>query len=136
MQVDSCMALKSLKNNITLMVKADLIEGISKNAKLSMVQAKAALNAFLAVTSNALKKGQNVKLEMFGTFMVAKRKERKGVHPKTGLPVNITARKVVKFIASPFIQPKKSRYIAKIAAIATTTPAIKVQAPKEELNLV
>jgi DNA-binding protein HU-beta len=118
------------------MVKADLIESISKNAKLSMVQAKAALNAFLAVTSNALKKGQNVKLEMFGTFMVAKRKERKGVHPKTGLPVIITARKVVKFIASPFIQPKKSVYKAKIPAILTTAPTLKEQAPKAELILV
>jgi len=136
MQVGICIAFNSLENNITLMVKADIIQNISKNAKLSMVQAKAALNAFLAVTSNALKKGQNVKLEMFGTFTVAKRKERKGVHPKTGLPVIITARKVVKFTASPFIQPKKSGYKAKIPAIPTTGPIIKEQSPKTELKLV
>ena len=66
------------------MVKADLIDSIAHKAKLSTKQAEAALNAFMKATSDALKKGDKVKLVMFGTFTVEKRKERKGTDPRDG----------------------------------------------------
>ncbi len=101
------------------MIKADLIESIARKAKLSPAQAKAALNAFLKETTGALKKGQSVKLVGFGTFTVTKRKERKGVHPKTGAPVIISARKVVKFKPAPSIEPprKKSQKLHEAADV-------------------
>lgn len=95
------------------MVKADLIKSMAEKAQLTPAQAKAALNAFLKATALALKGGDNVKLEMFGTFGVVKHKERKGVHPKTGLPVIITARKVVKFKPAKSMLPVRKKVVEK-----------------------
>ena len=79
------------------MTKGELIEKMALGARLSQAQAHAALTAFLKTTSNALKKGDKVKLVDFGTFCVAKRAERKGRHPKDGSLITIEARKVVRF---------------------------------------
>lgn len=44
------------------MNKADLINNISSDAKVTKVQAQAALNSFLASTSTALKKATKLSL--------------------------------------------------------------------------
>ncbi len=79
------------------MNKSDLINKIADDAKLTKVQAQAALNSFLDASAKALKKGDKVILVGFGTFSVASRAARTGRNPQTGKEIKIAAKKVVKF---------------------------------------
>ncbi|MDR1155266.1 MAG: HU family DNA-binding protein [Bacteroidales bacterium] len=79
------------------MNKAELIDAIAAETKLTKVDSKKALDAFVKVTSGALKKGQRVALVGFGSFAVVKRSARTGRNPQTGVEIKIAAKKVVKF---------------------------------------
>ncbi len=79
------------------MNKAELIEAIAVDAKMTKADAKRALDAFIGATSGALKKGDRVALVGFGSFSVTKRAARKGRNPQTGKEIKIAAKKVVKF---------------------------------------
>ncbi len=79
------------------MNKAELIDAIASEAKLTKADSKKALDAFMKVTSGALKKGDRVALVGFGSFSVVKRSARTGRNPQTGKEIKIAAKKVVKF---------------------------------------
>lgn len=79
------------------MNKAQLIDAIASDAKITKADAKKALDAFITATTKALKKGDRVALVGFGTFGVTKRSARKGRNPQTGKEINIPAKKVVRF---------------------------------------
>jgi DNA-binding protein HU-beta len=81
------------------MNKAELIEAIAADAKLTKADAKRALDSFIGATTGALKQGDRVALVGFGSFSVAKRAARKGRNPQTGKEIKIAAKKVVKFKA-------------------------------------
>ena len=81
------------------MNKNDLIVAMADKAGLTKAQAKNALNALLDSTTNALKDGEKISLIGFGTFSVNERKARKGHNPKTNEPIDIPAKKVIKFKA-------------------------------------
>ena len=79
------------------MNKAELIDAIAAEAKLTKADSKKALDAFIKGTTVTLKKGGRVALVGFGSFGVTKRSARTGRNPQTGKPINIKAKKVVKF---------------------------------------
>ena len=79
------------------MNKAELIDAVAKDAKLSKKDAGAAVDSLIKVVTNALKKGDKVALVGFGTWEVRKRAARKGVNPKTGEAIKIKATKAVAF---------------------------------------
>ncbi|MDR2293489.1 MAG: HU family DNA-binding protein [Prevotellaceae bacterium] len=79
------------------MNKTELIDAIAANAKLTKVDSKKALDAFIKVVSTTLKKGEKVALVGFGSFAVSKRSARTGRNPKTGAVIKIAAKKVVRF---------------------------------------
>ena len=82
------------------MTKAELVEKMAKDAKISKTAAGAALNSFVANVTKALKKKDGeVTMVGFGTFTKVRRKARKGRNPKTGAPIKIKARNAVKFKA-------------------------------------
>jgi DNA-binding protein HU-beta len=81
------------------MNKAQLIDAIAGDAKITKADAKRALDAFIASTSQALKKGDRVALVGFGSFSVSKRSARTGRNPQTGKEIKISAKNVVKFKA-------------------------------------
>ena len=81
------------------MNKAELIGAIANGAGLSKAEASKALDAFTGAVQKALKKGDKVTLVGFGTYSVGKRNARTGRNPKTGKPIKIAAKKVVKFKA-------------------------------------
>ena len=88
------------------MNKAELIDAMASEAKITKVNATRALDAFLNVTSKSLKKGERVALVGFGTFSVARRAARNGRNPQTGKPMKIAARKVAKFKAGTELASK------------------------------
>ena len=79
------------------MNKADLISAMAAGADMTKADATKALNAFLDVVMDALKKGEKVTLVGFGTLSVAERAARTGINPATKETIEIPARKVVKF---------------------------------------
>ncbi len=81
------------------MTKADLIEKMAKDAKISKAAADKAVGSLIDGVKKALKKGDKVMLIGFGTFSVSQRKARKGRNPQTGAEIKIAARKVPKFSA-------------------------------------
>ncbi|MDX1652518.1 MAG: HU family DNA-binding protein [Brumimicrobium sp.] len=81
------------------MNKAELIESMASESGLSKADAKRALDAFINVTTKALKKGDRISLIGFGSFSISKRSARTGRNPQTGKEIQIAAKKVVKFKA-------------------------------------
>lgn len=79
------------------MNKSELINAMAAQSGLSKADAKKALEAFLTSVANAMKEGDNVSLVGFGTFSVSERVARKGVNPATRQPIEIPAKKMVKF---------------------------------------
>lgn len=79
------------------MNKTLLIEVIAKETKFSKSVCKDVLETFVKTIEQSLKKGKAVVFTGFGTFDVAKRKERIGVNPATRAKMKIPAKKVPKF---------------------------------------
>lgn len=81
------------------MNKTEFINAVAEKSGLSKVDAKKAVEAFVETVSSELKEGGKVSLLGFGSFSVAEKSARKGVNPKTKQPIEIPARKSVKFKA-------------------------------------
>lgn len=81
------------------MNKTELIAAVAEKANLSKKDTEAAINAALAVVTEALAKEEKVQLVGFGSFETKKRAERSGVNPRTGAAVTIAAAKVPAFKA-------------------------------------
>jgi DNA-binding protein HU-beta len=79
------------------MTKADLINNVAKDCKVSKALAERALNAVTWHITKTLKKKDKITLTGFGTFCVNKRKARKGRNPQTGAEIDIKAAYVPKF---------------------------------------
>ena len=79
------------------MTKADLIAKIAEKSELTKADAERALNACLASIEDILVNEGKLTLTGFGSFVVEKRKERKGRNPQTGQEITIPAANVVKF---------------------------------------
>ena len=81
------------------MNKSELISAIAAESGLSKVDSKKALDAFIVSVTKALKGGDKVALVGFGSFSIVKRSARTGVNPATKKPLQIAAKKAVKFKA-------------------------------------
>ncbi len=81
------------------MNKSDLIDAIAADAGITKAAAKLALESFLGNVEKTLKSGDKVSLVGFGTWSVSKRDARTGRNPKSGAPITIAAKNVVKFKA-------------------------------------
>ena len=81
------------------MNKGQLVDRISRSAGITKNAADMALNGFMDGVAEALNMGEKVTLIGFGTFSVSDRKARTGRNPRTGEPMEIPAKRIVKFKA-------------------------------------
>ncbi|MEG0033680.1 MAG: HU family DNA-binding protein [Mucinivorans sp.] len=81
------------------MNKSELIDAIAVESKLTKVDAKKALEAFVKVTGESLKNDDKITLVGFGSFAVVSKPARTGRNPRTGEAIDIASKKVVKFKA-------------------------------------
>jgi DNA-binding protein HU-beta len=88
------------------MTKAELVAEIAKKSELSKADTERAINAFVDVAKKTLKKEGRLALAGFGTFVISKRKARKGRNPRTGETIKIKAGKVVRFKAGKAVKEK------------------------------
>lgn len=81
------------------MNKQDLVTHVAEAAGISKSDAAKAVDAVFDGISDALKKGDEVRLIGFGTFAVASRAASEGRNPRTGEKIKIAASKQPKFKA-------------------------------------
>ncbi|MDQ6991515.1 MAG: HU family DNA-binding protein [Mariprofundaceae bacterium] len=81
------------------MNKADLINHVVEDAKLSKADAAGAVEAVLSGIASALGNDDTVSLVGFGTFSVVERAARTARNPRTGEPIQVAASKAPKFKA-------------------------------------
>lgn len=79
------------------MNKGDLINKVAEDANITKAQATDALNTVFNAIGDTLASGDKVSLVGFGTFSSNHRAARTGRNPKTGEPLQIAAKNVVKF---------------------------------------
>ncbi len=81
------------------MNKNDLVSAVADEAGLSKADAGRAVDSVFDTIAASLKKGQEVRLVGFGTFVVTRRKASQGRNPRTGETIQIPASKQPKFRA-------------------------------------
>jgi len=79
--------------------KSELIDAVAEGADISKAAAARAVDAMMGAVSDSLKKGDQVNLIGFGTFLIRERAARTGRNPRTGETINIPASKVPSFKA-------------------------------------
>ena len=81
------------------MNKEELVQEISKKAKVTQKEAGEVLNALVDTIQKTVSKGKKVTLVGFGTFESRKRAARNGRNPQTGKEISIPAKTVPVFSA-------------------------------------
>ncbi len=80
--------------------RANLSEAVYQEVGLSRSESAELVDSVLHEISDALVRGETIKLSSFGSFMVRQKGERVGRNPKTGEEAPILPRRVLVFRAS------------------------------------
>src|SRR5918912_2400405 len=89
------------------MTKADLVERVTAQIAqtagpmISKKDCARVVDAFLDAIKDALKERKNIEVRGFGTFKIRQRRTRMARNPRTGTPVEVSARLV------PVFKPSK-----------------------------
>src|SRR5579862_1314743 len=89
------------------MTKADLVELVTEaisqtsGPMISKKDCARVVDSFLDAIKDALKDQKNIEVRGFGTFKIRQRKTRMARNPRTGAPVEVSARPV------PVLKPSK-----------------------------
>jgi integration host factor subunit alpha len=86
------------------MTKADIIESVYGEARLTKKEATEAVELVLATVKERLEAGEKVKISGFGNFQVREKKSRVGRNPQTGEEIRISARRVLTFRPSQVLK--------------------------------
>ncbi len=81
------------------MNKEELVQEVSKRAKVTQKDAAEVVNALMDTIQSTVAKGAKVTLVGFGTFEPRKRSARTGRNPQTGKEIKIAAKTVPAFSA-------------------------------------
>ena len=81
------------------MNKTEFIDALSEATSLSKADAGRAVESMIDIIAGTLKKGDQVVLTGFGTFLARKRESRSGRNPRTGETIQIEASNVPAFKA-------------------------------------
>ncbi len=79
------------------MNKNDLIAKVAEETKLTKADCQRVIEATLEAAKKSVKKGEELRLVGFGTFVRSKRSARKGRNPQTGETISIKAAWVPRF---------------------------------------
>ncbi len=88
------------------LTKADLVQMVYQKHNLTKAQASEAVRAFLDISKNCLRKGDDLLISGFGKFNVKKKNARRGRNPQTGDELILDARKVVTFKPSGILRDR------------------------------
>lgn len=88
------------------MTKADIVEEVFKKLGFSKSQASEIVETVFETMKETLERGEKLKISGFGNFVPRDKKTRIGRNPKTGEAIEISARRVVTFKASPVLKTR------------------------------
>ena len=91
------------------LTRMDLAEAVFREVGLSRHESAQLVESVLGHISDALVRGEQVKISSFGTFGVRSKSERLGRNPKTGEEVPISPRRVLSFRPSHLMKERVSR---------------------------
>lgn len=86
------------------MTKADIIESVYTQVKLTKKESAEIVELVLETLKNTLEKGERIKISGFGNFHVRTKKSRLGRNPQTGTEIMISARRVLTFRPSQVLK--------------------------------
>ena len=92
------------------MNKEELVHMISVNAKVTQVDAKKVLTAFIETVEKTVSKGKKVTLQGFGTFKVQHRAERTARIISENKEIRIPAKNLPVFIPSKMFKERVENY--------------------------
>ncbi|WP_203249853.1 HU family DNA-binding protein [Cysteiniphilum marinum] len=98
------MAKKVEKKEVKTHNKGEFEAMVAEKSGLTKVDAKKAVDAFIASVTDIVKNGDAVSFTGFGKFEVAERAAREGRNPKTGEKMQIAASKTPKFSAGKLLK--------------------------------
>lgn len=98
------------------MTRADLSEAVYQEVGLSRNESAELVEQVLGEISDALIRGEMVKLSSFGSFSVRQKGERIGRNPKTGEEVPILPRRVLVFRASHVLKNRINESLSSSSA--------------------
>ena len=88
------------------LTRAEIAEAVNRRLGLSRTESLAMVESILTHMSDALARGENLKISGFGTFLLRDKAQRVGRNPKTGVEVPITPRRVLTFRASQMLKDR------------------------------
>jgi len=88
------------------LTRAEIAEQLNRQVGLSRAESAHLVEQVLELVSEALEKGENVKISGFGTFVLRDKNQRIGRNPKTGVEVPITPRRVLTFRPSQSLRDR------------------------------
>ncbi len=88
------------------LTRMDLSEAVFREVGLSRNESADLVEAVLGHVSDALVRGEAVKISSFGTFSVRSKGQRIGRNPKTGEEVPISPRRVLSFRPSHLMKDR------------------------------
>ena len=81
-----------------IMSRSDVVGAIAQKTEMSQSSVDAVVKELEAVVAAQLEAGGEVRLANFGTFKTADRPARTARNPRTGEPLEIEARSIVRFV--------------------------------------
>ncbi len=95
------------------LTRMDLSEAVFREVGLSRNESAQLVESVLQHMSDALVRGETVKISSFGTFSVREKASRMGRNPKTGEEVPISPRRVLSFRPSHLMKDRVAEGNAK-----------------------
>ena len=85
------------------MNKKELVNSVSEMTGVSKSDTKKTLEAIIEAISTQMQKNEKVIILGFGTFSVKNKAARMSIHPQTMQPLELPAKKVVRFKPSQYL---------------------------------
>jgi len=102
--------------------RAQLSEAVYQEVGLSRNESAELVESVIGEISDALERGEMVKISSFGSFAVRQKGQRIGRNPKTGQQVPISPRRVLVFRASHTLKDHINEALAQPAAASGDGP--------------
>lgn len=84
-------------------VMADAVDGLTHRGATTMI------DNIITVMRETLSNGEQIKVSGFGNFVLQNKEARPGRNPRTGEPITISARRVLKFKPSNILREQLNR---------------------------
>jgi DNA-binding protein HU-beta len=119
------------------MTKSELVRQLAEDFELPRRQVTELVEALLDKITEVLKSGDKVALTPFGQFRIRDRAARIARNPQTGAPVNVPAKRVLRFTAGRTLKeavgaPKRGGAKKAVAKKAPAKKAVAKKAPAKK----